>query len=390
MPGKEDPPGFGYERTVSELRGPCRRFPNVKAGRGHLDGGPGAPAVARAPVGSVTAVIPCYNEEPQVAAVYHQVSEELGRYGDVELLFVDDGSVDGTLDRIRELAAADPLVKYISFTRNFGQEAAFSAAFKYASKQWIVQFDADLQSPPAEAHKLLAKAAEGYDAVFALRVGRQDRWLRRAGSSAQQWFARRVLGIELHQGASAFRALRASVAKKVVALRMGHPYFIATLPLVGARTAMVPTEHHPRRGGGSRWGLGRLVGHSFELFFGYSLVPLAWLYLVALAGSAAAGLTVALAVAGVADATGLGIASQASAMATFAILAVLARYVQRLLAEHRRPRQFYVREANLPVAPEDHLYEHELRRGEPPRRLAAAPRTPAVPAARRAREADRA
>src|SRR4029453_2181196 len=124
----------------------------------------------------------------------------------VELLFVDDGSTDGTLDRIKTFADTDPRVSYLSFTRNVGLEAAFAAGLKYASKDkdWVVRPDADPQSPPSEVHKLMAKALEGWDVVFGIRTDRHDPLPRRLGSRMQHWFARRVLGIELPQSESSF------------------------------------------------------------------------------------------------------------------------------------------------------------------------------------------
>lgn len=178
-------------------------------------------------------MVPCYNEAESIDLAYQRITRELERYGDLEVVFVDDGSTDATLERVRALAAADRRVKYLSFARNFGQEAAFSAGFKYATKPWTVQLDADLQWPPEEVHKLLARTAEGYDVVFGIRERRRDPWFRRFGAAASQWVARAWLGIEYPRGASAFRVVRSSVAKKIVALRLDTPYFIATVPRGG-------------------------------------------------------------------------------------------------------------------------------------------------------------
>src|SRR4029434_2342800 len=105
----------------------------------------------------LTAVVPCCDEADGIDLAYQRIATELSRYDDVELLFVDDGSTDGTLDRIKTFADTDPRASYLAFTRNFGLEAAFAAGFKYASKDkdWVVQLDADLQSPPSEVHKLM-------------------------------------------------------------------------------------------------------------------------------------------------------------------------------------------------------------------------------------------
>src|SRR4051812_47215553 len=118
---------------------------------------------------SITAIVPCLNEQENLDHVCWAIRNALGSTCDLEILFIDDGSSDGTLSRIKALAIADPRVGYISFSRNFGLEAAFSAGFKYAHKDWIIQFDADMQFHPQEAHKLITKAMEGYDVVFGIR-----------------------------------------------------------------------------------------------------------------------------------------------------------------------------------------------------------------------------
>jgi glycosyltransferase involved in cell wall biosynthesis len=312
----------------------------------------------------LTAVVPCFNEAGSVDLAYQRIVHELERYDDLELLFVDDGSTDATLERIRSLAAADRRVKYLSFSRNFGQEAAFSAGFKYATKPWTVQFDADLQWPPEEVHKLLARTSEGYDVVFGIRQRRHDPLFRRVGAAASQWLARSWLGIELPRGASAFRVVRSSVAKKIVALRLDTPYFIATVPRVGARYTTVPIVHRPRLHGTSKWSVRKLAAHGLELLFGFSLRPLMLAYgfsAVAVLG----GLTlIGLGLAGRLDALVLGLAVLVVEILTLVALAVVARYLVRLLRGQGRSAQFYVREANIPVQPEDDLYEHE-RAGEP-------------------------
>src|SRR5882757_456803 len=103
----------------------------------------------------LSVVVPCLNEADNIDAVYEEIRAELGRYGDLEILFVDDGSTDATLARIRSLAERDHGVSYVSFTRIFGLEAAFSAGYRYVRNPWMLHLDADLQFPPAEAHRLI-------------------------------------------------------------------------------------------------------------------------------------------------------------------------------------------------------------------------------------------
>jgi biotin carboxylase len=319
----------------------------------------------------LTAVVPCCDEADGIDLAYQRIATELSRYDDVELLFVDDGSTDRTLDRIKTFADADPRVFYLSFTRNFGLEAAFAAGFKYASKDWVVQLDADLQSPPAEVHKLMAKALEGWDVVFGIRSDRHDPLPRRLGSRMQHWFARRVLGIDLPQGASSFRVVRASVAKKIAAAELPMPYFLATVPRVGARWTVVPTEHRPRTRGRSKFSPGRLLAHSIELFVGFSVRPLAALPVLAAVLAAATALGAVAVATGRLGAAGAADAALAVGTLNLVTLAVIGGYLFRLVRGQPRLARYYVREANLPLAPEDDLYEHERGRAQPTRRQPA-------------------
>ena len=321
---------------------------------------PPATKAANRPRPGITAMIPCYNEIDCVERAYQEIRSELAAYDDVELLFVDDGSTDGTLEAIKGFAAADPRVKYLSFARNFGLEAAFSAGFKYASKPWTVQFDADLQSPPEEMHRLVDKALEGYDVVFAVRENRQDPWYRRLGTSGHQLIARRWLGIELPPGASVFRIVKTSVARKVVDSRLSTPYFIATAPLLGARYTTLPTSHRPRVDGQGKWNLRKLVSHAVELFVGFSFRPLVWLSALA-AVVVVAGVTVlALALAGRFGPTELAEASLVTGLITLVTLAVVARYLVRMMRVQAIgvPR-YQIREANIPIRADEALYGYE-------------------------------
>lgn len=309
---------------------------------------------------SVTAFLPCYNEVGQVDALYAAVDAALSRYPDLEILFVDDGSTDGTLEKVKALCAGDPRVRYVSFSRNFGLEAAHAAGYRYASRTWVVQLDADMQSPPAEAPKLIAKALEGYDVVYGIRRQRHDSLFRRIGSAGQQRLARTVFGVDLVYGSSVFRAVRASVGRRAVDLRLATPYFVATMPLLGARWATVDVEHRRREGSRSRWAAWRLFAHSGELFFGFSLRPLLWVYAaVACAVPILLATAVAGAVAGAGGPLAAGVVLGEAVL--LGAVAVLAAYVHRLVRGSVRPALYYVREANIPIAPEDWLYAGEDR-----------------------------
>ncbi|MFI6318244.1 glycosyltransferase family 2 protein [Nonomuraea sp. NPDC050556] len=295
---------------------------------------------------SLSVVIPCFNEADNIPHVYAEVVAEFGEH-DLELVFVDDGSTDGTLEALKKLAESDPRVQYISFTRNFGFEAAFSAGYLYAGRDWILHLDADQQFPAAEGRRLFEVAQEGYDAVFGVRVDRDDPWVRRAGSAAFHALSR-WLRIEVPRGATAFRLVRASLARTIVELELGTPYFLATVPRLTNRYTTVPVTHRGRTRGSSKVNVLWLARHALDLYVsvGRRLT------------SAAAGLSTAAAVVALLCA----IVSPAGRTVPFLLAAVVlavqgftVRYLVSIAAGQARPRLFYVREATLPIREADRL-----------------------------------
>ncbi|MFC7617132.1 glycosyltransferase family 2 protein [Actinokineospora soli] len=317
----------------------------------------------------LTAIVPCYNEGAQVDVAYREVCEALGVLDGLELLFVDDGSRDDTLERIKRIAAADPRVHYVSFARNFGLPAAVTAGFRYAARPWAVQLDADMQFPAAETWRLLDTARDGYDVVFGIRADRKDSALRRLGAAGAHWVARRLLRVEVPHGATSFRVVRTEVGRTIVNLPTGNSHFVAKAPQVGARCATVPVAHREREAGSSKFRLGRLAGDAFELWFGFSWRPLNAVYLLA---ALAAFTAVLLGVLGAFRAVGPTALLVAGLLvsATAAVgTAVVGRYLYRRMVDVRPRRIYYVREANIPVSDDD-----LLDRGVP------APPPPARPA----------
>ncbi|WP_018684941.1 glycosyltransferase family 2 protein [Actinokineospora enzanensis] len=316
----------------------------------------------------LTAIVPCYNEGEQVDVAYGSVCAALSDIDGLELLFIDDGSRDDTLDRIRALAEKDSRVHYLSFARNFGLAAAVTAGFRYAGRPWSVQLDADLQFPAAETWPLLETAARGYDVVFGVRRDRRDSWVRRTGAAMTHRVARGLLGIEVPQGASSFRVVRTAVGRTIVNLPTGNSHFVAKAPQIGARYTSVPVAHAPRTAGRSKFRFGRLAGDAFELLFGFSWRPLNMLY-----GLAASVFSVALALAvlgaiGVVSAMTMLVAALLVGALGMGSVALVGRYLHRRMLDVRPCRAYYIRESNIAVLPEDLLDQGEPAVPPPGRR----------------------
>jgi hypothetical protein len=189
--------------------------------------------------------------------------------------------------------------------------------------------------------------------VFGVRVDRRDPWLRRAASRLHELIAGRLLGIELPPGGTTFRLVRADLARRIVDLRQGTPYFLATLPRLTRHWATVPIAHRPRARGSSKVTVRGLARHAVELFMSYSLRPIRWAGLACLVGAAvAAGAAVLRLLAPTTDRLASALTGLALAAGLFG-LAVIARYLVHIATSQPRMPQFLIREASIPVRPED-------------------------------------
>jgi glycosyltransferase involved in cell wall biosynthesis len=222
--------------------------------------------------------VPVLNEEGNVRALVARIVPVMEAIGEpFEIVFVDDGSTDDTPAVLRRLAATDPRVKVVRFTRNYGQEAAVEALYLNARGEWLIQMDGDLQHPPEEIPKLIAKKDEGYDVVYGVREGRQDSLFRGLASRGMQWGMRSMMEIELPEDVSTFRLMRAPIARLVAALPERRKFFSALLVWSGARIGTVKVAHAARATGKTKYNLTKLVNHMFDLLVGFSSKPLRYI-----------------------------------------------------------------------------------------------------------------
>ncbi len=182
------------------------------------------------------------------------------RLADYEVLFVDDGSRDGSFAVLHELASVDPRVKVICLRRNFGQTAALRAGIDRSRGDVLVTMDGDLQNDPADIPVLLDKLDEGHDAVFGLRANRQDHFLiRKLPSFVGNWLIRRVTGVRIRDMGCTLRALRRDLAEALPLYGELHRFVPVLAQMHGARIAQIPVRHHARIAGKTKYGLTRTV-----------------------------------------------------------------------------------------------------------------------------------
>ncbi|MDE0088280.1 MAG: glycosyltransferase family 2 protein, partial [Candidatus Poribacteria bacterium] len=205
-------------------------------------------------------VIPVYNEEENIVPLFEKIQAVCETLeGTYEVLFVDDGSQDGTFTVLSKLSQTFPQVVVIRFQKNAGQTAAMAAGFEFAKGQRIISMDGDLQNDPADIPRLLEKLDEGYDLVCGWRKERQDKFLtRRVPSIAANWIIGKVTGVPIHDNGCSLKAYRASIIKQVPLYGEMHRFIPAMSTVAGARIAEIVVTHHPRRFGKSKYGLGRI------------------------------------------------------------------------------------------------------------------------------------
>lgn len=206
----------------------------------------------------ISLVIPVYDEEPNLAplaAEIRQAMQALGR--PYEVLFVDDGSTDGSLAALVRLAAADAAVRVIRQARNAGQSAALDAGFRHARGDIVVTLDADLQNDPADIPLLLARleAADGADVVCGVRARRRDSWVRRASSGIANAVRNRLTRESVADVGCTLRACRAEYLRRVPAWNGMHRFLPTLLRMEGARIAEVNVSHRPRRFGEPKYNI---------------------------------------------------------------------------------------------------------------------------------------
>jgi glycosyltransferase involved in cell wall biosynthesis len=209
----------------------------------------------------VSLIIPVYNEVENVLRLHAQTVDALeGWEHRYEMLFVDDGSRDGTVERLTELASHDPRVKLLQLRRNYGQTAAMQAGLHYAEGDVLVTLDGDLQNDPSDIPMMVSRLEEGYDLVHGWRRNRQDTLVtRKIPSRIANWLISRVTGFPIHDLGCTLKAIRREIADDLELYGEMHRFIPILAYWKGARCLEVVTRHHPRQFGQTKYGLSRTL-----------------------------------------------------------------------------------------------------------------------------------
>lgn len=225
------------------------------------------PAASRGGKPELSIFLPVYNEEPNLSPLHAKLDAALKALGrTAEIIYVDDGSTDGSLQVLRELASRDNRVRVVALRRNYGQTAAMAAGIDAASGEVLIPMDADMQNDPADIVRLLEKLEEGYDVVSGWRKDRQDKLITRKIPSM---LANRLIswigGVPLHDYGCSLKAYRRESIEDVRLYGEMHRFIPIYASWAGARVAEIPVTHHARTMGKSKYGLSRTIKVIFDL-----------------------------------------------------------------------------------------------------------------------------
>lgn len=225
------------------------------------------PQIAQMEACYLSVIIPVFNEQESLDVLHQELQAVLSSLGRTyEIIYVDDGSTDGSLLKLQRLVEQDDTVTVIQLRRNFGQTAALSAGIDYARGEVVVCQDADLQNDAEDIPRLLAKLEEGYDLVSGWRKERQDHWLRRNTISAlANWLISQVMHFRLHDIGCTQKAYRRELLNHIRLYGQMHRFIPALALLVGAKVAELPVNHKPRLYGRSKYGLSRTFNVVLDL-----------------------------------------------------------------------------------------------------------------------------
>ncbi len=229
----------------------------------------------------LSVIVPCYNEEETVADFYEEFIknraffEEKGL--DYEIFYIDDGSRDRTVEEIKKLREKDERVHMVSFSRNFGKEAAMYAGFEHANGDYVVTMDVDLQDPPSPLPEMFSYLEEGYDSVATRRVSRKgEPPIRSMFARMFYWLMRKISRTEIVDGARDYRLMTRQMVDAILSMKEYNRFTKGIYGWVGFQTKWLEFENVERKKGETKWSFWKLLLYSLEGIMAFSTAPLAF------------------------------------------------------------------------------------------------------------------
>lgn len=220
-------------------------------------------------------VVPCYNEESVLPMFYEVINNVLQQLNtSYEVVFVNDGSRDKTQNILQMLSEQDHLVKYVSFSKNFGKESAMLAGLSYASGEYVLIMDADLQHPPSLIPAMLAKAEEGYDQVIAKRDRSGEKFTRSFLTRIYYKLINSLVDVRLENGIGDFRLLSRQAVDALLSLKEYNRFSKGLFSWIGFNEAIIEYENITREEGASKWSFASLLNYGIDGVISFNNKPL--------------------------------------------------------------------------------------------------------------------
>lgn len=247
----------------------------------------------------ISVVIPIYNEEEIIAELYRRMTAAMEAIGEpYELVLINDGSRDTSIEKMRELSAKDPRVKLIDFSRNFGHQVAITAGMDYASGDAVVVIDADLQDPPEVIARLVEKWREGYDVVYAVRAKRKgDTLFKKATAAAFYRVLKQITNVDIPVDTGDFRLMSRRAINALLSVREKHRFIRGLVSWIGFRQTGVTFVREERFAGVTKYPLKKMLKFAFDGITSFSFMPLQMATYMGFFTSAAAFLGILIVVA---------------------------------------------------------------------------------------------
>ncbi len=318
----------------------------------------------------ISVIIPAFNEADNIELIAHRVSKELNNCEPFEIIFVDDGSTDSTLEKIKRLAALNANTKYISFSRNFGHQKALMAGIVHACGDCVISLDADMQHPPELIREMIARWKEGYDVVYTIR--RDSRETGKIKQITSRWFYKSLnmlCDIDIPLGSADFRLLDRKVVNQLKQFREEWIFIRGIIAWLGFRQIGIEYDVQKRHAGKSKYSYRKMISFAVQGITSFSILPLriAAVLGVILSISAFLYIMYALYAKFVLDVaiegwTSILISVLFLGGVQLIVLGVLGEYLGKMFIETKRRPNYVIRDKNIPAISENILTMNYCRK----------------------------
>lgn len=314
----------------------------------------------------ISFVIPSYNEAGNILGVMEAIADEMLHHkASYEVLFVDDGSTDGTMIEIKDILFKYQEVEYVSFTRNFGKEAAILAGLQYAKGNAVILMDADLQHPPSLIPELLKGFEEGYDQVIAKRNRKGDSRVRSLLSSTYYRFVNKAIDVQLGDGEGDFRLLSRRAVDSLLQLSEGNRFSKGLFAWIGLEQKIISYDNVVRQQGETKWSFPKLLNYAIDGIVSFNTKPLRLCMYMGLTIVGAAFAYIIVTLIGIYK-NGVDVPGYFTTISAVLLLGgiqllslgVIGEYIGRIYSETKKRPHFLVQQSSVKSTVKEKLEQH--------------------------------